>query len=128
LGPQSPSIFAGGADQLVALLPPGTALRVNTHAAQKGRPRATIAIRIVGARPTHDSAVAIRGQRDRYAWLVLPTAPVPTSFGRCWKTAAAQLALEQPPLAARRQLRRLRRAFGSRKNRLARQIPLGKSR
>src|SRR5258708_5313669 len=25
LGPQSPSIFAGGADQLVALLPPGTA-------------------------------------------------------------------------------------------------------
>src|SRR5262249_57949260 len=68
LGPQSPSVFAGGANQLAAFLRPGTAAACEHPRcpswADDGRP---IAISVVRARPAHDSRIAVRGQRDGHA-------------------------------------------------------------
>src|SRR6266545_924699 len=68
LGPQSPSVFAGGADQLAALLPPATAAAREhprrANRADEGRP---IAISVVRTRPAHDGGIAVRGKGDRHA-------------------------------------------------------------
>src|SRR5262249_7885852 len=68
LGPQSPSVFAGGANELAAFLRPGTAAACEHPRcpswADDGRP---IAISVVRARPAHDCGIAVRGQRDGHA-------------------------------------------------------------
>src|SRR5262249_31790187 len=65
LGPQASSIFAGGTDQLAALLPPDTTAAheypCRPSRPDEGRP---IAISVVGAGSTHDGGVAVRGQRN----------------------------------------------------------------
>jgi hypothetical protein len=60
LGPQSPSIFAHGPDQLVTLLSPDSAAASEhprrSNGTDKGRP---IAIRVVRTRATHDRGFAV---------------------------------------------------------------------
>jgi hypothetical protein len=68
LGPQSPSVFAGGADQLAALLPPATAAaREHPRRANRADEGRLIAISVVRARPAHDGGIAVRGKGDGHA-------------------------------------------------------------
>src|SRR6516165_7610838 len=63
-----PPVFAGGANQLAALLRPGTAAaREHPCCPSRADDRRPIAISVVRARPAHDSRIAVRGQRDGHA-------------------------------------------------------------
>jgi hypothetical protein len=86
LGPQSSPVFVGGTDQLSSLLPPATTAARDIHAAPAGptkgdRSRSAL----FGPGPPTMAVLPSADSATDMPWLVLPTAPVPTSFGHCWK-------------------------------------------
>src|SRR6266446_2439004 len=89
-------------------------LRVNTHAAPEGptkgdRSRSAL----LGPGPPTIALLPSADSATDMPWLVLPTAPVPTSFGRCWKDCGGATCSRATAPCRARSASAAARAFGS---------------